>query len=157
MEVERLAELLAYILVGIGLAPVLSLAITPVFWLLRTIFYVPFIRKGLREKAEKKGHVVVATLQKKHTIRDHHTGYRALPTMKEMGTYTYQVNGKKYTYRHITANGLHDSLTLYYIKKPRKATVGGDLGTWEAPWLKFYLIISLLVVVITIIVGMIMG
>ena len=77
--------------------------------------------------------------------------------MREMGTYTYQVNGKKYVYRHITTLGLHDTITLYYIKKPRKATVGGDLGNWESPWFKFYLIISLLVAVATAIVGMLIG
>lgn len=43
------------------------------------------------------------------------------------------------------------------IKNPRKATVGGDLGNWETPWLKIYLIISLLVAIITFIVGMMIG
>lgn len=77
--------------------------------------------------------------------------------MREMGTYTYQVNGKKYLYRHITALEPHDTITLYYIKKPRKATVGGDLGNWESPWFKFYLMISLLVAIATVIVGMLIG
>lgn len=151
------AKIIAYVLIGIFLGPVASLAITPVFCLLRKIFYVPLIREKLREKAKEEGHVVQATLQKHHNIRRYDTGFGPMSTMKEFGTYTYSVNGKQYKYQHITARGLHNNLTLYYIKNPRKATVGGDLGNWETPWFKFYLIISLLVAVITFVVGMMIG
>lgn len=151
------AKIIAYILIGIFLGPVASLAITPVFCLLRKIFFVPIIRGKLRESAEKKGHVVQATLQKHHTINNHETGFGPVPTMREMGTYVYTVGGKSYKYQHITARGLHDTLTLYYIKNPRKATVGGDLGNWETPWFRFYLIISLVVAVVTFVVGMMVG
>ena len=40
-------EIIAYALIGIFLGPVASLAITPIFWLLRTIFFIPFIREKL--------------------------------------------------------------------------------------------------------------
>lgn len=150
------AKIIAYALLGIFLGPVASLAITPIFCLLRKIFYVPLIRKRLIKKATEDGHVVEAHLQKKETLMNY-TQNSVLPTMKEMGTYAYQVDGKKYVYQHITALGLHDTVTLYYIKKPRKATVGGDLGNWESPWLKYYLLISLLVAVATFIIGMITG
>ena len=125
--------------------------------LLRKIFFVPLIRERLREKAKIKGRVVQATLQKHHTLNNHNTGFGPVPTMKEMGTYSYVVNEKKYSYQHITARGLHENLTLYYIKNPKKATVGGDLGNWETPWFKFYLVISLVVAVITFVVGMMIG
>lgn len=151
------AKIIAYILIGICLGPIFSVGVTPIFCLLRKIFYVPFIRKSLIEKAERKGHVVQATLQKHHTINNHENGFGPVPTMREMGTYVYTVGGKTYKYQHITAHGLHDTLTLYYIKKPRKATVGGDLGNWETPWLKFYLIISLLITIATFVVGMMIG
>lgn len=118
---------------------------------------VPLIREKLREKAKEEGHVVQATLQKHHNIRRYDTGFGPMSTMKEFGTYTYSVHGKQYKYQHITTRGLHNNLTLYYIKNPRKATVGGDLGNWETPWFKFYLIISLLVAVITFVVGMMIG
>lgn len=151
------AKIITYILIGIFLGPVASLAITPVFCLLRKLFFVPFIRKSLREKAGRKGHVVQATLQKSHNLRNHDTGFGPMPTMRDMGTYSYQVNGRNYTYRHISANRLPDTITLYYIKKPSKATVSNDLGNWESPWLKFYLIISLLVAVATVVIGMMIG
>lgn len=148
------AKLIAYIILGVFLGPIASVAITPIFCVLWKIFYLPFIRKKLLEKAKEDGHVVEAHLVKKHTLYDHKNGV-SLPTMKELGTYAYQVNGKEYVYKHITALGLHDTITLYYIKKPRKATVGGDLGNWESPWLKFYLVISLIVAIVTVFVGMI--
>ena len=36
-------EIIGYALIGIFLGPVASFAITPIFCLLRTIFFVPFI------------------------------------------------------------------------------------------------------------------
>lgn len=62
------AKIIACILIGIFFGPVASLAITPIFCLLRIIFYVPFIRKSLREEAERKGHVVKASLKKNHDL-----------------------------------------------------------------------------------------
>lgn len=148
-----LEEIIAYGLIGIFLGPVASVVITPIFCLLRKIFFVPFIREKLREEAENKGHVVQATLQKHHTITKE-SEFGPVGTMEEMGTYTYEVNGKKYKYRCVSFTGLHKTITLYYIKKPRKATVGGDLGNWESPWFKFYWIIALIVAVVTIIAGL---
>ncbi len=57
-------KITTYVLLGNFLGPVASLAITPIFCLLRKIFYLPFIRKGLIEKAKEKGHVVEAHMQK---------------------------------------------------------------------------------------------
>lgn len=151
------AKIIAYVLIGIFLGPVASLAITPVFCLLRKLFFVPFIRKSLREKAERKGHVVEAHLLKSHNIRNHNTDGVPLPTMEDMGIYSYEVNGKTYRYRLLSTTGIPQTITLYYIKKPRKATLANDLGNWESPWLKFYLIISLLVAVATVVIGMMIG
>lgn len=150
-------KVIACVLIGFFLGPVASLAITPLFSILRKVFFVPIIRKSLREKAERKGHVIAASLQKSHNIRNHDKDFGGLPTMKEMGIYSYQVNGKSYSYRFITSNRLPEELTLYYIKKPRKATVANDLGNWETPWIKNYLIIASLVAIVTVVVGMMKG
>ena len=150
-------KIIAYVLLGIFLGPVVSLAITPIFCLLRKIFYLPFIRKGLIEKAKEKGNVVEAHLVKSHNIRNHNTGGIPLPTMEDMGTYSYEVNGKTYRYRLLSTTGIPKTITLYYIKKPRKATLANDLGNWESPWFKFYLIISLLAAVATAIIGILIG
>ena len=137
------AKLIVCILAGVFFGPVISLVITPIFCLLRVIFYVPFIRRKLLEKAKEDGHVVEAHLIKHHTISPDDNG--PYTTMKEMGTYIYYVNGRKYKYHAITdaIPGLDNTMPLYYIKNPRKATTGGDLGIKEQPWLKIYLISSL--------------
>lgn len=150
MDTYLIAKIIACVLIGIPLGPMASVVLTPIFCVLRTIFFVPFIRKKLQKEAIKKGHVVEATLQKFHSLGDE----EGIARMREMGTYTYQVNGKKYKYQAIGPD-LPNTLTLYYLKKPRKATVGGELGNWEWPWFKFYVIISLLVTIVTVIVGMI--
>ena len=145
-------KIIAYVLIGIFLGPVASLAITPLFCLLRKLFYVPFIRKSLREKAERKGNVVEA-----HLLKSHNADGIGMPTMEDMGTYSYEVNGKSYRYRLLSTTGIPKTITLYYIKNPRKATLANDLGNWESPWLKYYLVIALLVAIATVIVGMMIG
>lgn len=151
------AKIIAYVLIGIFLGPVASLAITPLFCLLRKLFYVPFIRKSLQEKAERKGNVVEAHLLKSHNIRNYDADGIGMPTMEDMGTYSYEVNGKSYHYRLLSTMGIPKTITLYYIKNPRKATLANDLGNWESPWLKYYLVIALVVAIATVAVGMMMG
>ena len=56
---------------GISVGLNLAVLLTPIVCLLRTIFYVPFIRKKLLEDAKKNGHIIKATLKKHHTIRNH--------------------------------------------------------------------------------------
>ena len=146
-------KIIFYVLVGIFLGPVASLAITPVFWLLRAWFYVPGICKSLQEEAERKGKVVEAHLLESHDCRDSN----GMPTMDEAGTYSYEVNGKSYRYRLVSTTGIPETITLYYIKNPRKATLPLELGIFEFPWLKYYLVIALVVAIATFAVGMMMG
>lgn len=150
-------KIIAYVLTGIFLGPIISLALTPIFCLHRKIFFVPFIRKSLREKAIKKGHVIEATLQKRHNVVNHDTEFGNVGTMKDIGVYSYQCNGKTYKYQLITATSLPPTITLYYIKNPKRATVAGDLGNWETPWFKLYLIISLVIAIAAVVVGLMIG
>lgn len=151
-----MGKLIACIIFGLAIGLVVALFITPIFCFLRLIFYVPFARKKLLEKAKENGHVIEAHLTKKHSLMpgdDNST----VTTPQEMGTYIYYVNGKKYKYRFMTdANpGLDKTITLFYIKNPRKAEVGGNLGNKEVPWIKSYLMISLIVTVLASILMMI--
>lgn len=150
-------EIIAYILGGIFLGPIAAIVVTPIFCLLRTIFFVPFIRDKLRAEAIKKGHVIEASLQKSYNVVKHDTEFGNVGTMEDIGVYHYQYNGKKYKYQAITSEKMPSTITLYYIKRPRKATVAGDLGNWEIPWFKFYLIISLVIAIATTMVGLING
>lgn len=142
------AKLIVCIFLGILSGLAASLVITPIFCVLRFIFYVPFIHGRLREKAKKEGHVVEAHLEKKHTIMPDDKG--SITTMKETGTYVYYVNGRKYKCRLMddAIPGLSDTINLFYIKNPRKATTGGSIGNREWPWFKFYLIISLIAAIV---------
>ena len=144
------AKIIACALIGIFSGPIFSLAVTPIFCLLRTIFYVPFIRKKLLEKAKQQGHIFEATLKKSYDVMED-----GLPTAKEIGVYRYQYKGKTRKYRAITITGLKKTITLYYIKNPKRATVANDLGNWEIPWFRSYLIISLIITVGAFIAGMI--
>ena len=150
-------KIIAYILIGVFGGPVAAIVLTPIVCLLRKIFFVPFIRKSLREKAERKGHVVEAHLLKSHNIRNHNTDGVPLPTMEDMGIYSYEVNGKTYRYRLLSTTGIPQTIRLYYIKKPRKATLANDLGNWETPWFKLYLVISLLAAVAIAVIGPMIG
>ena len=77
--------------------------------------------------------------------------------MDEVGKYSYEVNGKSYRYRLMSTTGIPETITLYYIKNPRKATLPLELGIFEFPWLKYYLEIALVVAIATFIVGMMIG
>lgn len=150
-------KIIAYTLVGIILGPIASIAVTPIFCLLRMIFFVPFIREKLRKEAIRKGHVIEATLQKSYNVVKHDTEFGNVGTIEDIGVYHYEYNGKTYKYQATTSKGLSSKITLYYIKNPRKATVSMDLGNREIPWFRFYLIIALVIAVATVIVGMAIG
>lgn len=150
-------KIIAYMLVGIFLGLIASIVVTPIFCLLRTIFFVPFIREKLRKEAIRKGHVIEASLQKSYNAVKHDTEFGNVGTIEDIGVYHYEYNGKTYKYQATTSKGLSSKITLYYIKNPRKATVSMDLGNWEIPWLRFYLIIALVIAVATVIVGMAIG
>ncbi len=152
------AKLIAYIIFGMAVGLVASLFITPIFCFLRVVFFVPFARRKYLEKAKKDGHVVEAYLKKKHSLMpgdDNST----VTTPQEMGTYIYYVNGRKYKYRLMTdaKPGLDKTITLFYIKRPRKAEVGGNLGNREVPWIKSYLIISLIVTILAVVLEIMVG
>lgn len=149
-------KIIAYVLIGVFLGPTASLAVTPIFCLLRTIFYVPFIREKLRREAIAKGHVIEATLQKKYNVVDY-TDLGNVGTEEDIGVYCYQYNVKQYKYQAVSKlsyKELPSTIMLYYIKNPRKATCAMDLENWEIPWLRFYIAISFIIAVTTVIVGL---
>ena len=80
-----------------------------------------------------------------------------LPTMEDMEHIATKLTVKSYRYRLLSTMGIPKTITLYYIKNPRKATLANDLGNWESPWLKYYLVIALVVAIATVAVGMMMG
>lgn len=135
-------ELIAKAITAIAFGFVGALFITPVFILLRKLFYGPFINKKLIEKAKAKGNIVTAHLIKHYDQYDH-SGQFNRTTGKEIGVYEYECNGRKYKYRAISINRLPEEITLYYLNKPRKATASKELYiTQRSPWFRSALVIG---------------
>jgi len=55
-------RIIIWTMVGIGMAPFFSIFATPIMVYLRIVFYVPFIREKLLEKAKADGHIIEAKL-----------------------------------------------------------------------------------------------
>lgn len=139
------------LMIGLGviIGPALSVIITPIFCLLRKMFIVPFLRKGLLEKAKRKGHIVKAHLVKTVPVYDFKLG----TTDKQRGYYKYECNGKEYEYVCESYYEPGQELTLYYVKNPRKACLDRYLGMSERVWPKYYLLISVIMAVVVFVIG----
>lgn len=141
-------KILVWALVGMGMAPFFAIFATPIMVYFRIIFYVPFIREKLLQKAKADGHIIEAKLHKTYDDRDKDGDW----TGATVGVYVYEYKGRKRKVRLSSHWGLSDTETLYYIKNPRKATVAGYLGVYEQPWIKMYFLTwAVLAVVFTVI------
>lgn len=127
-------EMLVWAIVGIGMAPFFAIFATPIMVYFRIIFYVPFIREKLLQKAKDAGHVVEAKLIKTYDDRDKDGKW----TGAKVGVYVYEYKGKKRKTRLSSHWELSDTVTLYYIKNPKKAMPASQLGVYEQPWIKMY-------------------
>lgn len=148
MEIE--VKIVIMIGLSIILSPIFSIFATPIFCLLRKVYYVPIINQKLLKKAIQEGHIVEAKLIKEHDITTTPTGFDKgmVDSGKVMGTYIYEYKGKKYKTRRISRNGLSEEITLYFIKKPRKATSASEIGYSESNWFLYYIIISLILFIV---------
>lgn len=124
-----------------GMMPALFLTLG--FYVVRSIFYVPFIRRRLVETAEREGHVVQARLLKQRDVyrEDPHLGYVA--SDRQRALYQYEYRGKTYRYRYTTAGIVPEELTLYFQSHPGKACLSHELGLREFHWLRYFIAFSL--------------
>ena len=144
-------KIFIWTMVGIGMAPFFAIFATPIMVLLRINFSVPFIREKLLQKAKDAGHVIEAKLQKTYDDRDKDGNW----TGAKVGVYVYEYKGRKRKVRLSSHWGLSDTETLYYIKKPRKATTVGYLGVYEQPWIKMYFLTCAVLAVVFTIIGIV--
>lgn len=121
-------------ILGMMLGFAISLPVTPIFCILRTIFYVPFIRKKLQAKAEAKGHVVIGKLIKTH--------YNS-PRRHYHSVYEYEYMGKKYSQKMMSTLEPSKELKLYFLRNPKCACTGAYLGDYEDNFWGYYLILSI--------------
>jgi len=141
-------KILIWAIVGIGMAPFFAIFATPIMVYLRIVFYVPFIREKLLQKAKDAGHVIEAKLQKTYDDRDKDGNW----TGAKVGVYVYEHKGRTRKTRLSSHWELSDTVNLYYIKNPKKAMPASQLGVCEQPWIKMYFLTwGVLSVVFTII------
>ena len=93
------------------------------------------------EKAIKKGHVVTAKLIKTGPMVFDDVPGVTTPGPHRQGVYEYTYKGRRYKYR-FWSNNPPSQLTLYFLSKPRKATVDKALVDSETSWVRIYLIVA---------------
>lgn len=147
------ADFLARLILYIPISMFFSALVTPFFCLLRKIFYVPFVHKRLLQKAIDKGNMLEAKLIKSFDEHERVGTHGRISTGKRIGVYEYFHNGKRYRYRATSANGLPATMTMYYLKSPRRASPPDYVGFRERCWPKFFLIFTLVFTVVMIVMG----
>lgn len=162
MGEDTVACIVLYVIISIMSGPLVSVFLTPIYCVVRSIVYVPAIQDKLVEEAKRKGHVVQAILIKTkeydYKIEDK-SGTEWVEKTK--GKYRYQVNGRNYTctfeVERLSAD-FSKEITLYWLKKPRRATSYGNLGYYELPHpFLSWLLISVLSTVAIFVISMITG
>lgn len=120
----------------------------PVFLISAAISKTPSVRernnKKALEKAKERGHVVEATLVRQYRAN---SDIGARSDYQSVGQYQYSYKGKQYTYRFQSDDPPY-KLTLYFVKKPRKATVEGALREKKNIWPLIYIAVTALLYVI---------
>ena len=144
-------EIFLWIAVGIGMAPFFAIFATPIMVYLRIVFYVPFIREKLLQKAKSDGHIIEAKLQKTYDDRDKDGNW----TGATVGVYVYEYKGRTRKTRLSSHWELSDTVNLYYIKNPKKAMPASQLGVCEQPWIKMYFLTCAVLAVIFSIIGIV--
>lgn len=139
---------IALMLTSAVIGMVVAIPITPVFSILRKIFYVPFIRRRLLRQATEQGHVVQAKLAREQDEYVEHKNLGRVPSNYTEGLYCYEYGGRSYRYRYTTAGIMPQELTLYFQKRPRKACLSHELGIRESNWLLHYAGLSVLAAVV---------
>ena len=134
-----LSSIFASITMGFTISLNLSLFATPIIVFLRTIFIIPFKQKKMVQKALDKGHYVDAKLVKTYDDWYEKDDGSFHVTNSEIGIYEYKVNNKTITYRGNCVKTPPDTVRLFYIKNPKKATDANSFGVREIPWLKIFL------------------
>lgn len=144
-------KILIWAIVGMGMAPFFAIFATPIMVYLRIVFYVPFIREKLLQKAKDAGHVIEAKLQRTYDDRDKDGNW----TGAMVGVYVYEHKGRTRKTRLSSHWELSDTVNLYYIKNPKKAMPASQLGVCEQPWIKMYFLTCGVLAVIFTIIGIV--
>lgn len=111
----------------------------------KTFESLPSRQREAMGKAIEKGHVLTATL-----VRQYYNtgGTDKDQTRATLCIYKYQYKGKTYKYQ-IYNNYPPQTLTLYYIRNPRKAGSVGDIVLKERRWLLRFAVVAGIIIFIS--------
>ena len=144
-------KLIVKLLIGLIMGAILALPLTPVFCLLRKMFYVPFIQKKVVNEAIEMGHVVTATLERASDSMEER-GKISAASGKRVGLYRYEYEGKQYR-RRLMSYDLQDEILLYFQKNPARAAPADRVGFIENNWFQCYLITAVILMALGAILG----
>lgn len=111
-----------------GIAVIVAFPAAILLKRLYDIFVVPFRRKKMLQKAVEKNRCITARLVDYHDDLSGNTDHH---TIRIHGFYTYEVNGRTYSYRRWYNNSPNYEITLYYQHNPRKAFEADHFGRLE--------------------------
>lgn len=138
------------IILAIILGFIYGVPFTPVVCLFRILLVVPFTKRKMLDKVIKQGHIVEARLIRQYDAAGK-DGFSN--SSRQVGVYQYEYNNKIYKTERSSTLELPDSITLYFIKNPKRAVDQEELGTYESPLLKCYFVSVLIMCVVMIYIG----
>ena len=132
-------------------------AATGLFLLLRAMFYVPFMQKKWREKAESQGHFAKALLVKyppSWSSGDGHELWSYFTYRFYVGEKAYRIRAKLtgYAYRHPDTE-----CTVYWLKKPSRAALGDALGRKPGYTGRLFIVLCMIGFIIAVLIGRMAG
>ena len=142
-----MSELANILLINLIIAFFQGGIITGIICLLYTGLARPVMKTKQLRKAIDKGNIVIA--KKIRTIYPNAYDNDEFRNM-EKGIYCYEYNGKKYTYKRWKYEA-EEEITLYFRRKPSKASEEMYFGYIEDEWIYIWLMCTLITFIIRII------
>lgn len=118
-----------------------AVAIFPIYLISKQFSMSSRKQEKAKKKAIERGHVVLAHLVKVY-MASRDNPRRSIDQHSE-AVYSYEYNGKKYKYSAFS-DAPPQTLQLYFLTNPKKASIEGDIPLTKFPWPVAYAIVAVL-------------
>ena len=118
-----------------------AVAIFPIYLISKQLSMSSRKQEKAKKKAIERGHVVLAHLVKVY-IASRDNPRRSIDHHSE-AVYSYEFNGKEYKYSAFS-DSPPQTLQLYFLTNPKKASIEGDIPLTKFPWPVAYAIVAVL-------------
>lgn len=118
-----------------------AVVIFPIYLISRQFSMSSRKQEKAKKKAIERGHVVLAHLVKVY-LASRDNPRRSIDQHSE-AVYSYEYNGKKYKYSAFS-DAPPQTLQLYFLTNPKKASIEGDIPLTKFPWPVAYAIVAAL-------------